>query len=148
MPHARGLRARPLGQVPGLDGRLRDDLSTRLLDGRVQRRGRFGATLLAREQRDGRIGRHRRERGRERLLDLGLLPALDALDQDHAAPHHQRHRRQRPRDALRAGRLALQRLHAVGPAIAFGQRAQARAALGDRAVIVAVNQIRGLELGH
>ena len=35
-----------------------------------------------------------------------------------------------------------------GVALLLGERAQARAALGDRAVVVAVDQVGGLQLGH
>ena len=73
-----------LAQLPRLDGHLRDDLAAGALDGVVQRRGRLGARLLAREQRERGVGRHLRDRRDELLLDVGLAPALDAFDDDHA----------------------------------------------------------------
>ena len=45
-------------------------------------------------------------------------------------------------------RLAVEHLDARGVPLPLGQRPQPRAALGDRAVVVAVDQVGGLQLGH
>ncbi len=154
-PEARGLRAHPLGQLPGLDGGMCHDLAAGALDCAVQRGGRLRAPLLACEQRERRGGRHRRERGSQLLLDVGLLPALDALDEDHATDRPcaggacgERHRRKRPCHTGGRREITLERLGAPGGALALGQRPQPGAPLGDRAVILSVDQIGGLQLGH
>ena len=144
----RALRARPLAELPRLHRRLRDDLPARALDRVVDRRRRLAAVLLAREQRDRRLRRHLRHRGRQVLLDLGLLPALDPVDDDHAAADRERHRAQRQRHAGRGARLAVEHFDAGRVALLLGQRLQPRAALGDGAVVVAVDQVGGLQLGH
>ena len=90
------------------------------------------------------------------LLHVGLAPALDAFDEDHPAQprglsraRRERHRRERLRDRGGRSRIALEQLDVARAApLSLRQRAQAGPALGDRAVIVAVNQIGGLQLGH
>ena len=46
------------------------------------------------------------------------------------------------------GPLALEQLDALGAALGLGERPQAGAPLGDPAVVVAVDQVRGLERRH
>ena len=147
-PHARGLLARPLSQLPRLDRRLGDHLPARVLDRVVDRHGRLRAALLAREQRDRRVGRHLRHCRGEVLLDLPLLPALDAVDDDHAAADRERHRAQRQRHTGGGAGLAVEHFDAGRVPLLLGQRLQPRAPLGDRAVVVAVDQVRGLQLCH
>ena len=80
--------------------------------------------------------------------DVGVLPALDAVG-DHEAPaERERHRAERRGDRVRRAGVALEQLDAAGAALALGHRAQPRAALGDAAVVVAVDQVGGAEGGH
>ena len=82
------------------------------------------------------------------ILDVGLLPALGAVD-DEKPPHdRERHRVERTRDRLRRRRVALEAFDAVAARLALGQLAQRRAALADAAVIVAVDEVGGLEVRH
>ena len=50
--------------------------------------------------------------------------------------------------AVRRAGVALEQLDAAGAGLGLGHRAQARPALGDAAVVVAVDQVRGAEGGH
>ncbi len=146
---ARGLLARPLGELPRLDGQLRDDLSAGALDGVVQRGGCLRAGLLAREQRERGVGRHLRDGRGEVLLDVVLAPALDPFDDDHAPPDRERHRGERVGDAGGRGGLAFEQLDArASPLLAFAERPQPRPPLGDGAVVVAVDQVGGPQVGH
>src|SRR4051812_19897579 len=79
------------------------------------------------------------------LLDVLLAPALGAVDDDQPPPDRERHRRERPGGPLRRRAVALQHLRA---AVGLGELVQPRAPLPDCAVVVAVDQIGGLELGH
>ena len=135
---------RPLGQVPGLDRGLLVDRAARLLDELVQALGRLEAALLAREEHHRRLlGQRRHHRGED--LQVGVLPALDPLG-DHEPPtHREGHRRQRHSDRLGRARLALEDLDAARSRALLCERAQLGAALGEPAVVVAVDQIGGLE---
>ncbi len=89
--------------------------------------------------------------GIELALDVGVAPALDAFDDDHAPADGERHRGERVGDGCRRRALAVEQLDVRDAAVGFGplgERAQPGAALGDGAVVVAVDQVRGLELGH
>ena len=90
------------------------------------------------------------------LLHVGLAPALDAFDEDHPT---ERTSRCPPIASVivasacatrrRSPRLALEQLDAAGAtALRLGERAQPRPALGDRPVVVAVNQVGGLQRCH
>ncbi len=92
-------------------------------------------------------GRHRAERRLE-LVQVVLAPALDALDDMKRRPIPSVIAESVAAARLRRRRLALQDLDARRPALRLGQRAQPRAALGDAAVVVAVDQVGGLERGH
>ena len=64
-------------------------------------------------------------------------------------PDRERHRGERVGDAGGSGRVALQQLDArAAPLLTFDERAQPRTALRDGAVIVTVDEVRGLEVGH
>ncbi len=81
-------------------------------------------------------------------LDLGVLPALDAVG-DHEPPAHgEGHRRERPGDVLGRALVGLVDLDAGRSGRGLRHRAQLRAALGDAAVVVPVDQVGGLEGGH
>ena len=80
--------------------------------------------------------------------DVGLLPALDAVGDHEPPPDRERHRRQRGRDRVGGARVRLEQLDAVLAALRLRHRAQPRAALADAAVVVAVDEVRGLEAGH
>ena len=111
--------------------------------------GHLVAPLLAGEEGDGqRLGVDARQRGDDRL-DLGVLPALDAVG-DHEAPAHgEGHRAERAGDRARACRSRPRRpRRRCAPLSASASAAQLRAALGDAAVVVAVDQVGGLEGGH
>ena len=86
--------------------------------------------------------------GHEVRLDLLLLEALGAVDDEEPPPHGEGHRAQRQRDLLGGRGVALEDLDAAGPGLALGQRAQAAAALGQAAVVVAVEQVGRLEGRH
>ena len=81
--------------------------------------------------------------------DIGLAPALGAFGDDHApAFADERHGGQRAGHGGGRGGLALQQLHTGGsPTLGFGQRPQPGAPLGKRAVVVAVDEIGGLQGG-
>src|SRR5438477_631752 len=79
---------------PRLDGHLGDYAALGLLDALDNRSGNLDALVLAREQREGRLGRYLIERRREIALEVVLSPALRAVDDDHAAARGERHRRQ------------------------------------------------------
>ena len=81
-------------------------------------------------------------------LDLGLLPALGAVDDEEAAADGERHRVQRAGDRLGRRGVALEALDAAAARLALGQRAQRRPPLADAAVVVAVDEVGGLEGGH
>ena len=82
------------------------------------------------------------------LLDIRRLPALDAVDDHHAAPEGQRHAGERQRGS-RGGRVGtLEQLHPAAVGARFGERAQVRAAGGDRRVVIAADQVQRPELGH
>ncbi len=51
-------------------------------------------------------------------------------------------------DLVGRAQLALEHLHPAGAALGLGERAQLGAALGDAAVVVAEDQVGGLERGH
>src|SRR6202021_284844 len=95
---------------------------------------------------DRRLRRARRQRRREMLGDLGVLPALDAVHDDEAAPDRERQGPQRERRVER--RRALEHLDRGGAARALGERPEPRAALADAAVVVAVDQVGRLEAGR
>ena len=143
-----GLLDHPLREIPGLDVHLGGDLPAGLLDRLVELVGRLVAALLAGEERDRqRLGVGARER-RGDLVDVALLPALDAVG-DHEAPAHgEGHRGQRADDVLRRALLVLVELDARGARGGLGHRAQAGAPLGDPAVVIAVDQVGGAEAGH
>ena len=88
-----------------------------------------------------------RQRGLERV-HLLVLPALGAVDDDEAAADRERHRVQRGGDVVRRRLVALEQLDALHAALLLGELAQARAALGDATVVVAVDQIGGFEGGR
>ena len=147
---ARAPRARldqPARQLPRLDVALGGDLAA----GRLDRLARAPAGALARPSsraKNATVSVSRSMpamRGGDRL-DVGLLPALDAVG-DHEAPAHARTSSRdsapRPRPACTASPSKTST--PAGAARRLGHRAQARAALGDAAVVVAVDQVGGLE---
>ena len=148
-PRRARLLARPLGELPRLDRHLRDDLPAGALDRRrAAPPGAFARASSRANSASVVSGGICAIAGSEMLLDVRLAPALDAFDDDHAPADRERHRGERRGDArrrrLRRPRAA--RRSRRRPS-AFGERAQPRAALGDRAVVVAVDQVGGLELG-
>ncbi len=90
--------------------------------------------------------------GAQMLLHVRLAPTLHALDEDYATrlpAHRQRHRCERLRHRRGRSGLALEQFDvARATPLSFRERAQTRPALGDRAVIVAVDQVCGLQLCH
>jgi hypothetical protein len=105
------------------------------------------AALLPGEEGNRRVRCDCRHRRRERL-ELALLPALDAVDDDEPPTKRERHRVQGGRHRLGGCGVALEQLDPVGAALGLGHRAQVRAPLGYAAVVVAVDQVCGLERGH
>ena len=96
---ARAARAcDPARQLPRLDAALLGDLAAGLLDRLAQPVGDLVAALLAGEEaRPSGLAVHALQRGGD-LLDVGVLPALDAVGDHEAAAHRERHRRSaRPR---------------------------------------------------
>ena len=143
-----GLLGEPLRQVPGLHVDLGGDLAAGLLHRLVEPGGRLVAALLAGEERDReglRVGTGERLR---HGLDLGLLPALDAVGDHEAAAHRERHRAQRAGDVVRRAGVALVDLDAGRARGGLGHRPQPGAPLGDAAVVVAVDQVGGAEARH
>jgi hypothetical protein len=83
------------------------------------------------------------------LLDVRLAPALDAFDKDHPPARRKRHRLKRLRDRKRRARVTLEQLDVSRPAVlSLSERTQSGPAPGHSAVIVAVDQIDGLQLEH
>ena len=143
------LLAHPLRQLPGLDGALGADVAAGRLDRRRAARRRLGAALLAGEEGDGRLGRHRpRAPGARCACDLGVLPALDAVDDEEAPPDGEGHRAQRRGDRVRRRRVALEDLDAARARSRSRPARAAARALGDTAVVVAVDEVGGLEGRH
>ena len=142
-----GARDRPLGQLPGLDAHLRADVAAGREHRGVKAVRRLVATLLAGEERDRRLRGHRAQRRRQHI-ELLVLPALDAVDDDEPPAQRQRHRVQRGGGTLGRGLLAFEQLDPFGATDRFGQRTQPGAALGDAPVVVAVDQIGRLEGGR
>ena len=138
----------PARQLSRLHGGLDHDLAAGRLDGRRELRRRLGPALLAGEEGDGGVGRHRGQGRDEVRLDLRLLEALGAVDDEESPAHREGHRAQGERDLLRGRRVALEDLDAARAGLALGQRTQATAALGQAAVVVAVEQVGGLEGRH
>ena len=144
----RGLLDQPLRQVPGLDVDLGRDLAAGLLDGLEELRGRLVAALLAGEEGD-----------REGLRVGGSrAPARPARRRSPSSARRRRRSRtggpsrtsscdSAAATFSRRARVALVDLDAGGAGRVLGHRAQARAALGDAAVVVAVDQVGGAEAG-
>ena len=141
----RRLTLQPLGQLARLHRGLFADVAARGLHRLDERLGRLVAALLAREERDRRVRRDVRQRRHEVLLDVGVAEALDAVDHDDAMAHGERHRRERRGGGLGRGLVTGQDVDAGRAALALAERAQVRPALGDPAVVVAVDEIGGLE---
>jgi hypothetical protein len=146
-PELARLRDRPGRQFPRLQPLLGADVAAGLADGVVESGRDLEAAVLATEEGDGRVGRQICERVDERG-QLLLLPPLDAVDDDEAAAERERHRAQRDRDRSRGAGVALEELKSLSAGLRFGERAQPRPPLRDPAVIVAVDQVRGLERGR
>ena len=88
-----GARLHPAGQLPRLDAALDRDLPAGALDGGAQPVGDLVAALLAAEQREReRLAVHALHGGGDEL-DVGVLPALDAVGDHEAAAHREGHRR-------------------------------------------------------
>ena len=143
-----GAGLQPARQLPRLDAALYGDRAARGLDGGAQPVGDLVAPLLAGEHRERqRLAVHALHRGGDGL-DVGVLPALDAVGDHEAAAHGEAHRCQGDDDLLGRAQLALEHLHPAGSALGLRERAQLGAALGDAAVVVAEHQVDGLERGH
>src|SRR5207237_700186 len=135
----------PARQLPRLDRGFGGDVAAGLGDGLAQPLGCLELPLLAREESNRRVGSDRRKRVLERV-ELLLLPALDAVDDDEPTADRERQGAERDGDGIR--RLALEHLYALRATPRLSQRPQPGAPLGDPAVVVAVDQIRRLERGH
>lgn len=144
----RRLALQPFRQLLGLQRALDRDVSARALDGLGERRADLEAPLLAAEEGDRRVGTDCLQRRRDMGLHVRFLPALDAVDDQKAPADRERHRRQRAGDRLRRRRVALEALQAARTRLALGERPQSGAALADATVVVAVDEVGGLELGH
>ena len=142
------LALQPFRQLPGLQRALDGDVPARALDGLAERRADLEAPLLAPEEGDRRVGRNRLERGRDVGLDVRVLPALDAVDDDEAPADRERHGGKRAGDCLGRRGVALVAFQAAATRLALGERSQPGAALADAPVVVAVDEVGGLELGH
>ena len=118
------------------------------LDRLVQRRRRLRAALLAREERDGRVRRHRRERRHEACSTSACFQRSTPSTKITRRPDRRASSPPAPPRRPLGWPPRPPAPRRCPAAIAFGQRAQPRAPLGDGAVVVAVDQIRGLELGH
>ena len=138
----------PFREIPGLDIHFGRDLAAGLLDSFDELRRCLVAALFAGEERDReRLGVGGVEGLRDRL-DVGILPAFDAVG-DHEPPsHRERHRAQRGGDVLGRALVGFVDLDAGRPGGRLRHRAKLRPALGDAAVVVAVDQVGGAEAGH
>ena len=143
-----GFGLQPAGQVLGLQDVLFRDDAAGLLDRLRQQRRDLEPALVAAEERDRRVGRDRLQRGHEVRLDVGLLEAFGAVDDEEAPADRERHRVERAGDRLGARGVALEALDAVAAGLGLGDGAQGGATLADAAVIVAVDEVCGLEGGH
>ena len=138
----------PARELPRLDAALDGDRAAGGLDRGAQPVGDLVAPLLAAEQREReRLAVHALHRGGDGL-DVGVLPALDAVGDHEAAAHGEAHRRERDDHLVGRAQLALEHLDPAGAALGLGELAQLGAALGDAAVVVAEDEVDGLERGH
>ena len=146
-PQVAATRDHPLRELPRFHALLGADVATGLADGLVKASGSLRARVLAGEERHRSLAWDRVERRLERL-EILVLPPLRAVGDDEPPAERERHRVEARRDRLWRRALALEQLDPLGTALGLGQGAQPRPALGDPAVVVAVDQIRGLERGH
>ena len=138
----------PARELPGLDAALHRDRAAGGLDRLAQAVGHLVAALLAAEHREReRLAVHAAHGGGDGL-DVGVLPALDAVGDHEAAAHGERHRGEGGDHRVGRAVLALEHLDPAGAALGLRERAQLGAALGDAAVVVAEDQVGGLERGH
>ncbi len=140
-------RDHPFGQLPRLHAHLRADLAADRAHQRVEPLRRPAAAVLAGEEGHRGVGRDRLNRRLERVQIL-VLPPLGAVDDDEPPAERERHRIERERDRVGARLVALEQLQPLRSAERFGEPTQAGTALCDAAVVIAVNQVRGLERRH
>ena len=147
-PRAGPLLDDPARQLPRLERRLGGDVAAGLLHRRHELRRHLRPTFLAGEEGDRRVG--------GMSASTGASDASISASFQRSTPSTMRKRRpianviahSASRDGLRRGRVALEHLDPAHAGLRLGERAQLRAALGDAAVLVAVDQVGGLEGRH
>ena len=137
----------PFRKLPRLNSTLGRDIAARRAHQIVQARRRLELPVLAREEGDRRLGRDRHHGGLE-PRQLPILPSLRAVHDDEPVPDRERHRAEGRDDSLGRRSLALEHLYSLGPSGLLRQDPKSSPALGDPAVVIAVDQVGRLETRH
>jgi hypothetical protein len=113
----------------------------------VEARGRPQLPVLAGEEGDRRVRGDGRHGGLE-LVQLAILPSLRTVNHDESVLDCERHRCEGRHGGLGRRPVAFQHLNPLGARSFLRQPPKPGPALGDPAVVIAMDQVGRLEDGH